>query len=144
MQLVLTPTHSFLLRSLNSGPEGRRFKSSPRPIPSITCNLGFLLGHPLVAEGFRLILFGFCFLFILSGSGNRFYRSSDSVHSLFPPALAVNVLGHVDICVAHVVPDDLRPCTLVQHEPGVHRAEAPKIHGTGEAQLGSGGLDVAQ
>jgi hypothetical protein len=28
MQLVLTPAHSFLLRSLNSGPGGRRFKSS--------------------------------------------------------------------------------------------------------------------
>src|SRR6266851_9222342 len=121
---------------------------SPRPIPSTTCNLGFLLGHPkghpFIAEGFRLILFRFRFLCVLSGSGNRFYSSGDRVHSLFPPTLAVDVLGHVNVGVAHVVADYLRPCTLAQHQTGGHGAEAPKIYGLREPQLWSGSLNMAQ
>ena len=50
-------------------------------------------GHPFVADGFRLILFLF-FLGILSGIGYGFDSLGDRIHSLFPPALAVNILGH--------------------------------------------------
>lgn len=44
----------------------------------------------------------------------------DRIHSLFPPALAVNILGHVDIRVTHVVPHNLRPCAFAPHMAGMH------------------------
>src|SRR5579863_9865488 len=66
--------------------------------------------HPLSAD------LGCGFLCVLDGGGDRFDRSRDRLHTLFPPTLAANVLDHVDIGVAHVVPDDLRPGTLPQHE----------------------------
>jgi hypothetical protein len=50
-------------------------------------------GNPFVADGFRLILFLF-FLGILSGIDYGFDSLGDRIHSLFPPALAVNILGH--------------------------------------------------
>src|SRR5579864_7391791 len=59
-------------------------------------------------------------------------------------ALAVNVLRHVDVGVAHVVPDHLRPCTLPQHQAGLHGTEAPKIYGVRESQLDRGSLDMTQ
>src|SRR6266436_5444159 len=46
---------------------------------------------------------------------------------LFPPVLTVNILGHVDIRVTHVVPHHLRPCALAQPKAGMHGAESPKI-----------------
>src|SRR6266851_5276528 len=130
-----------------SGPGGRRFKSSlPDQYSSTTCNLrfppGHPKGHPFVAERFGLIRS--CVFCILSGSGNRFYGAGDRVHSLFPPTLAVDVLGHVNIGVAHVVADYLRPCTLAQHQTGGHGAEAPKIYGLREPQFWSGSLNMAQ
>jgi hypothetical protein len=36
----------------------------------------------------------------------------DRLNSLFPPALAVNNLGHVDIRVTHVVPHNVVPHML--------------------------------
>jgi hypothetical protein len=73
-----------------------------------TCNSGLLLGQPkgarFVADRFRLILFLF-FLGIRYG----FDSLGDRIDSLFLPALAVNILGHVDIRVTHVVPHNLRP-----------------------------------
>src|SRR5262249_30540889 len=66
---------------------------------------GLLPGHPFVADGFRLILFLF-FLGILSGIGYGFDSLGDRIHSLFPPALAVN--------------HNLRPCVFAQHTAGMH------------------------
>jgi hypothetical protein len=34
-------------------------------------------------------------------------------------ALGVNILGHVDIRVTHVVPHNLRPCAFAQHRAGM-------------------------
>jgi hypothetical protein len=64
----------------------------------------------------------------------------DRIHSLFPPALAVDNLGHVDIRVTHVVPHNvvphmlsrtcpalspalLWPCAFAQHRAGMHSPE---------------------
>src|SRR6266849_5091345 len=89
-----------------SGPGGRRFKSSlPDQYSSTTCNLrfppGHPKGHPFVAERFGLIRS--CVFCILSGSGNRFYGAGDRVHSLFPPTLAVDVLGHANFGAAALI-----------------------------------------
>jgi hypothetical protein len=54
------------------------------------------------------------FLGILSDIGYGFDSLGDRIHSLFPPALAVNILGHVDIRVIHVVPHNLRPSAFAQ------------------------------
>jgi hypothetical protein len=40
--------------------------------------------------------------------------SGGRTQSLFPPALTVNILGHVDIRVTHVVPLNLRPYAFAQ------------------------------
>jgi hypothetical protein len=61
-----------------------------------------------------------------SGIGYGFDSLGDRIQSLFPPALAVNILGHVDICVTQNVPHKLRPCDFAQHMAGMHGAEAPK------------------
>src|ERR1700760_1423696 len=47
-------------------------------------------------------------------------------HEWLFPALAINVRDDVDICVAHVVLDDLRPRILSQHHGGEHSTGAPK------------------
>jgi hypothetical protein len=52
---------------------------------------------------------------ILSGIGYGFDSLGDRIHSLFPPALAVNILGHVNIRVTHVVPHNLRPSAFAQN-----------------------------
>jgi hypothetical protein len=54
------------------------------------------------------------------------------LRGLFPPALALNNQGHVDIRVTHVVPDNvvphhLRPCAFAQNIAGMHGAEASKM-----------------
>jgi len=41
----------------------------------------------------------------------------DRIHSLFPPALAVNNLGHVDVRVTHVVPHMLSRTCCPGHVP---------------------------
>src|SRR5258708_30763857 len=64
----------------------------------------------------------------------------DRIHLLFPPALAVNNLGHVDIRVTHVVPHNLLPCAFAQPMAGMHGAEAPKIPFI--ARIGGGPLSV--
>jgi hypothetical protein len=50
------------------------------------------------------------------------------LRGLFRPALAVNILGDVDIRVTHVVPHNvvphhLRPCAFAQHMAGMHGVE---------------------
>ena len=64
---------------------------------------------------------------ILSGLGYGLDSLGDRIHSLFPPVLTVNNLGHVDIRVTPVVPHNLRPCAFAQHMAGMHGAEASKI-----------------
>ena len=64
------------------------------------------------------------FLGILSGIGYGFDSLGDRIHSLFPPALAVNILGHVDIRVTQNAPHNLLPYAFAQYLAG---AEAPKI-----------------
>jgi hypothetical protein len=62
--------------------------------------------------------------------GYGFNSLGDRIHRLptsSPPALAVNILGHVDIRVTYVVPPNLRPCALAQHTAGMHGAKAPKM-----------------
>jgi hypothetical protein len=54
----------------------------------------------------------FFFLGILGGIGYGLDSLGDRIHSLFPPALAVNILGHVDICVTQNVPHNLRACAF--------------------------------
>src|SRR5260370_13295722 len=49
------------------------------------------------------------------------------LRGLFPPALAVNNLGHVDIRVTHVVPHNLQPCAFAQPMAGMHGAEVSKM-----------------
>jgi len=65
-------------------------------------------GHLFAARGFRLIFL--LFLGIVSGIGYGFDILGDRIHSLSHPALALNIMGHVDIGVTHVVPHNLRPC----------------------------------
>jgi len=76
------------------------------------------------AYGFKLILF---FLGILSGIGYAFDSLGRRIHSLFPPIVAVNILGHVDIHVTQNVMHERRRCAFAQHRAGMHGAEAPKI-----------------
>jgi len=51
----------------------------------------------------------------------------DRVHSPFQAAPAVNILGHVGICVTQNVPHNLQPCAVAQLMVGVRGAVAPKI-----------------
>ncbi len=59
---------------------------------------------------------------------------------LFPPVLTVNILGHVDIRVTHVVPHHLRPCAFVRHMAGMQDAEVPKIPSI--ARIGGGRISA--
>ena len=76
------------------------------------------------AYGFKLILF---FLGILRGIGYAFESLGRRIHSLFPPTVAVNILGHVDGRVTQNVLHEHRRCAFAQHRAGMHGAEAPKI-----------------
>ena len=78
-----------------------------------------------VADGLRLILFRF-YLGVLSGIGDGFDSLGDRIHSL-PTRSCVNILGHGDIRVTHVVPPNLRPCAFAQPLAGMQGAEVPKI-----------------
>ena len=61
------------------------------------------------------------FLGILSGLGYGFDKLGSPHHSPFPPALAVNILGHVNIDVTQSVPDNLRPCAFARHMTGTRK-----------------------
>jgi hypothetical protein len=58
---------------------------------------------------------------------HRSRRHAHSFNSFFPPRAVVNVLGHVDIGVSHIVPRHFRPDANAAHQAGVHGAEAPEI-----------------
>jgi hypothetical protein len=45
---------------------------------------------------------------------------------LFPPALAVDNPGHVDIGKTHIDPHMIRPCAFARHMAEMHGAEAQK------------------
>jgi hypothetical protein len=55
------------------------------------------------------------------------YNLGDRIHSLFPPALAVNILGHVDIRVTQNVAHNLRPCAFALHTTGTQVRKLPKL-----------------
>jgi hypothetical protein len=51
-----------------------------------------------------------------------------SFNSFFPPCAVVDILGHVNVSVSHVVPRNFRPDANTAHQAEVHGAKAPKIH----------------
>jgi hypothetical protein len=66
---------------------------------------------------------------------NRSGSHAHSFNSLFPPRLVVDILGHVDRGMSHVVPRYLWPDANTAHQAGVHGAEAPKVHGGRQTKL---------
>src|SRR3984957_12722383 len=76
------------------------------------------------AYGFKLILF---FLGILRGIGYAFESLGRRIHSLFPPTVAVYIMGPVKMRVTPNVLQEDRLCALAQHRSGLRGAEPPKI-----------------
>jgi hypothetical protein len=59
------------------------------------------------------------------------HRSGSHTHrfnSFFPPCAVVDVLGHINIRVPHIVPRHFRPDAYAAHQAGVHGSEATEIH----------------